>query len=370
MLGEYLHKKTGIAVAPEQWQGENLDPWYCMNFILEDESGTQITMARSLEKLQQDFKQQISQGLEQAAEQSADDNISRQDITDWDFEQLPQEVALKHGKVTIKAWPSLRDCGQSVSLEVVDNPLLAEQSSRQGQLRLALIRGREQVKYLGKQLLKGKELALTAAKLGERKVLVDALVSAAFCQAMFADGRVLREQQQFEQAFEQGIGRVVTIGQEYAEIIESLLQPLHEVQKKLRTLGLSAIYAAEDINNQLSWLFSAETLSTLRPETIRQYPRYIKALQLRLEKLGMQINRDRQSIDELQEFLQPCREALVQDQPLSHELETALRDFCWLLEEYRVSLFAQQLKTRVPVSEKRLRKRWDELDDELRRFRV
>ena len=370
VLAEYLHKKTGIAVPPEQWKPENLDAWYLMNFVLEDESGAEIAMARSLEKLQQDFKQQISQGLEQAAEQSNDENRTRQGITEWDFEQLPEEVALKHGKVTIKAWPSLRDCGESVSLEVVDNPLLAEQSSRQGQLRLALIKGREQVKYLGKHLLRGKELALTAAKIGERKALVDALVSASFRQAIFADGAILREQQQFEQAFDNGIGKVVMIAQECGETIESLLQPLHEIQKKLRSLGLSAIYAAEDIGNQLDWLFSAETLSTLSPETIHQYPRYIKALQVRLEKLGMQVSRDRQSINELQELLQPCREALVEDQPLSFELESALRDFCWLVEEYRVSLFAQQLKTRVPVSHKRLQKRWDELEDELRRFRV
>ena len=370
VLAEFLHKRTGIAIPAEQWKPQNLDTWYLMNFILEDENGSEIAMARSIETLQQEFKQQISEGLEQAAEQSANENRTRQGITEWDFETLPEEVALKHGKVTIKAWPALRDCGESVTLEVVDNPLLAAQRNRQGQLRLALIKGRDQVKYLTKHLLKGRELALTAAKIVERKQLVDALISASFQQAIFADGQVLREQQQFERAFDAGIGKVVMIAQENAQALESLLSPLHDCQKKLRALGLPAIYAADDIRGQLDWLFSADTLSSIATEQIRQYPRYIKALQVRLEKLASQVAKDRQYIDELQKLVEPCRQALKDDQPLSTELETALWDYYWLTEEYRVSLFAQQLKTRVPVSQKRLQKRWDEIQDELRRFRV
>ncbi|MGB0450370.1 MAG: ATP-dependent RNA helicase HrpA, partial [Porticoccaceae bacterium] len=304
VLAEYLHKQTGVAIPAEEWKPENLDAWYQMNFILEDENAAEIAMARSLEKLQQDFKQQISEGLEQAADQNAEESRTRQGIVEWDFDQLPEEVALQHGKITIKAWPALRDCGESVSLEVIDNPVQAEKTSRQGQLRLALIKGRDQVKYLSKQLLRGKELALTAAKIGERKSLVDALVSASFQQAIFADGRVLREQQQFDQAFEEGIGNVVMIAQEYGQAIESLLSSLHDCQKKLRALGLPAIYAADDIRSQLDWLFSADTLSAISTESIRQYPRYIKALQVRLEKLAAQVSKDRQYIDEIQGLLE------------------------------------------------------------------
>ena len=370
VLAEYLQKQTGVAILPEQWKPENLDAWYQMNFVLEDENGAEIAMARSLEKLQQDFKQQISEGLEQAADQNADENRTRQGIVEWDFDELPEEVALKHGKITIKAWPALRDCGESVALEVIDNPLQAEKTSRQGQLRLALLKGRDQVKYLSKHLLRGKELAITAAKIGERKSLVESLINASFQQAIFADGQVIREQQQFDQAVAAGIANVVMIAQEYEQSIETLLAPLHDSQKRIRALGLPAIYAADDIRGQLDWLFSSDTLSSISSGSIRQYPRYIKALQVRLEKLAAQVGKDRQHIDELQALLAPCKQALEEDQPLSYKLEASLREYCWLVEEYRVSLFAQQLKTRVPVSLKRLQKRWDEIEEELRRFRV
>ncbi len=365
-LGEHLQRVTGVSIAPEHWNSANLDPWYQMNFILEDERGNVVAKARSLEKLQLEFKQQISRGLEKAADKSA----SRQGITEWDFNELPQEVALAHGKMTIKAWPALRDCGESVALEVIDNPLQAERLSRDGQLRLMLLKGREQVKYLSKQLLRGKELALTASKIGERQSIVDALIRASFQQALFPNGKIVRDKEQFEQAFESGIGQVVSLAQGYGLAIESLLTPLHAAQKQLRTLGLPAIYAAEDIRQQIDWLFSVDTLAAANSEVIAQYPRYVKAIQVRLEKVAGQPSKDREYIAELHELLAPCKLALVEDQPLPLEIEGALRDFTWLVEEYRVSLFAQQLKTRVPVSLKRLQKRWQEIDDQLRRVRI
>jgi ATP-dependent helicase HrpA len=366
VLAEHLRSVSGVVIEPEQWRQESLDSWYQMNFVLEDEQGATIAMARSLEQLQRDFKQQISQGLEKAADQSA----SRQGITEWDFDELPEEVALQHGKISIKAWPALRDCGDSVALEVMDNPLQAEKISRQGQLRLALLRGREQVKYLEKNLLRGKDLALKAANVGARQALIDALISASFQQALFSSQKIARDQQQFDQAYEQGIGQIVGLAQDYTASIESLLPGLHDLQKQLRTMGLPAIYAAEDIRNQLDWLFATETLCTVTDEIISQYPRYIKAIQVRVEKLTTQQSKDRQHIAEISDLLTACREALVEDQPLSSDLEAALLDYCWLVEEYRVSLFAQQLKTKVPVSLKRLNKRWAEIDEQLRRFRV
>jgi ATP-dependent helicase HrpA len=366
VLAEHLRTVSGVIIGPEQWRQESLDNWYRMNFVLEDEHGSTIAMARSLEQLQRDFKQQISQGLEKAADHRA----SRQGITEWDFDELPEEVALQHGKISIKAWPALRDCGDSVALEVIDNPLQAEKISRQGQLRLALLRGREQVKYLDKNLLRGKDLALKAANIGSRQQLAEALISASFRQAHFSSGAIVRDQQQFDQAYEQGIGQVVGFAQDYARSIESLLPGLHDLQKQLRSLGLPAIYAAEDIRNQLDWLFAPETLSGVTDNIISQYPRYIKAVQVRIDKLAAQQAKDRQHIAEIDDLLTPCRQALIEDQPLSSDLEAAFLDYCWLVEEYRVSLFAQQLKTRVPVSLKRLNKRWAELEEQLRRFRV
>jgi ATP-dependent helicase HrpA len=365
VLTEQLKRHTGVAVNDQDWKADNLDPWYKMNFILQDEVGKTVAMARSLEQLQRDFKQQISAGLEQ---QASDDSISRQNIVEWDFAELPQEVNLKRGKISIKAWPALKDCGESVAIEVLDNPLTADKISRQGQLRLALLKGREQVKYLSKNLLRGTELALKAASIGNRQELVTALITTSFQQAIFSGKQVLRQKQDFDQAYQIGIGQVVDIAQQHAANIEAVLPQLHSNQKQLRSLGLNAIYAKDDINQQVNWLFLPKTLSNVSLDKTSQYPRLIRAMQIRIEKLGSQISKDRSYIQQLESFAGPIKG--IQDQMLSYDLEEAIWEFQWLLEEYRVSLFAQQLKTRVPVSEKRLKKNWSDIHDRLRRYLV
>jgi ATP-dependent helicase HrpA len=365
VLTEQLKRHTGVAVNDQDWKADNLDPWYKMNFILQDEAGKTVAMARSLEQLQRDFKQQISAGLEQ---QASDDSISRQNIVEWDFAELPQEVNLKRGKISIKAWPALKDCGESVAIEVLDNPLTADKISRQGQLRLALLKGREQVKYLGKNLLRGTELALKAASIGNRQELVTALINTSFQEAIFSGKQVLRQQQDFDQAYQMGIGQVVDIAQQHAANIEAVLPQLHSNQKQLRSLGLSAIYAKDDITQQVNWLFLPKTLSRVSLDKTSQYPRLIRGMQIRIEKLGSQISKDRSYIQQLENFAEPIKG--VQEQMLSYDLEEAVWEFQWLLEEYRVSLFAQQLKTRVPVSEKRLKKHWSDIHDRLRRYLV
>ena len=363
VLAEQLKRHTGVSINDTDWKAENLDPWYQMNFLLQDENHKVIAMARSLEQLQRDFKQQINAGLEEAS----DDSISRRGILEWDFE-LPREVTLKRGKMSIKAWPALKDCGDSVALEVMDNPLAAEKISRLGQLRLALLRGREQEKYLTKHLLRSAELALKAAALGNRQDIVKAIITASFQEAIFSGAEVVRDTASFDLCYQAGIGKVVDIAQQHGTHIESVLPMLHANQKQLRSLGLNAIYAKEDVERQLAWLFSPETLSRTSLNLMSQYPRLVRGIEIRLEKLASQVGKDQEYIREIEGFLAPLPDQ--KEQLLSEELSESIQAFQWALQEYRISLFAQQLKTRVPVSAKRLKKQWSDISDQLRRFLI
>jgi ATP-dependent helicase HrpA len=364
VLAEQLHRLSGVSIADSDWRSDSLDPWYLMNFRLEDENAKGIAVGRSLQQLQLDFKQQINQGLEKAS----NDSICRQKITAWDFDELPEQVSIARGNITIKAWPCLRDCGEWVDIELRDNPLIADNLSAQGQLRLALLKGRDQVKYLNKNLLRGLDLALKAAAVGDRASLVTAIISASFRQAIFVDGQLIRCRDSFEQSFDQGVSSVVGIAQKYADTIESLLPKLHQCHRQLRSMNLAAVYAKSDIEAQIQRLFSSETLASINLQQITQYPRFMRALEIRLEKLPLQVAKDRQYMNELQNFLAPLHEQLHNRDVLSRDLVDALDDFAWAVEEYRVSLFAQQLKTRVPISAKRLHKQWDQLYQQLRRF--
>jgi ATP-dependent helicase HrpA len=362
VLAEQLHRLSGFTVADTDWRYEGLNPWYLMNFVLQDENGERVAMGRNLQQLQQDFKQQINNNLQQ----SEDDDISRQQIVEWDFEHLPQQVSIQRGNITIKAWPCLKDCGDWVDIELQDNPLVAENLSIEGQLRLALIKGRQQVNYLSKNLLKGCDLALKAAAIGDRQSTVMAIISASFQQSMFADEKAVRDKQDFELRYSEGVGEVIGIAQEYADIIQSVLPLLHHCRKQIRSMNLAAVYAKSDIEEQIERLFSVKTLSTIKRDHLVQYPRYIRALEIRLEKLPMQISKDRQWMEEIQQFSQRTNDQ--EPASLSRELAVDLQVYEWAVEEYRVSLFAQQLGTKMPISSKRLEKMWQQLYERLRRF--
>jgi ATP-dependent helicase HrpA len=116
----------------------------------------------------------------------------------------------------------------------------------------------------------------------------------------------------------------------------------------------------------MSWLFSSDTLRRVKPENTQQYPRFVKGISIRIDKLTSQAVKDREHISELRSFALGVEELQEKQQLLTADLADSLLDFQWLLEEYRVSLFAQQLKTRVPVSAKRLTKRWSTILNQLK----
>ena len=363
VLGEQLQKLTGQKISRDSWNYDNLDSWYRMNFILQDDQGQLIGMARDLSQLRKDFKQRIDSSLAESAEKT----IARNKITEWDFGELPVEVVLPRGNMNIKAWPALRDHQHSVAIELVDNPAVAESISMDGQLRLAVLRGKDQCKYLSKDLLRGKELQLKAAGLISRDAIVSALVMASFKQAIFPNNVVVRDQIEFDVVYKSGIGQVVELARRHGDAIESVLASLHIQQQRIRSMSVSEQTAKEDILAQITWLFSAQTLAQASIEDTLQYSRYVRAIDFRIGKVLSHVQKDYEYTKTIESFIAPLGQFEVKKYLISPELTQSLREFRWLIEEFRVSLFAQQLKTRKPVSEKRLATRWLDLSDQLRR---
>jgi len=363
VLGEQLQKLTGQKISRDSWNHDNLDSWYRMNFILQDDQGQLIGMARDLSQLRKDFKQRIDNSLAESAEKT----IARNNITEWDFGELPIEVVLPRGNMNIKAWPALRDHQHSVAIELVDNPAIAESISMDGQLRLAVLRGKDQCKYLSKDLLRGKELQLKAAGLISRDAIVSALIMASFKQAIFPNNLVVRDQIKFDDVFKSGIGQVVELARRHGDAIESVLASLHIQQQRIRSMSVTEQTAKEDILAQITWLFSVQTLGQASVEDTLQYSRYVRAIDFRIEKVLSHVQKDYEYTKTIESFVAPLDQFEVKKYLISPELTQSLREFRWLIEEFRVSLFAQQLKTRRPVSEKRLATRWLDLSDQLRR---
>ena len=229
------------------------------------------------------------------------------------------------------------------------------------------MRGKDQCKYLSKDLLRGKELQLKAAGLISRDAIVSALIMASFKQAIFPNNVVVRDQIEFDVVYKSGIGQVVELARRHGDAIESVLASLHIQQQRIRSMSVSEQTAKEDILAQITWLFSAQTLAQASIEDTLQYSRYVRAIDFRIGKVLSHVQKDYEYTKTIESFIAPLGQFEVKKYLISPELTQSLREFRWLIEEFRVSLFAQQLKTRKPVSEKRLATRWLDLSDQLRR---
>ncbi|TQV78700.1 ATP-dependent RNA helicase HrpA [Exilibacterium tricleocarpae] len=356
-LGHQLKRHTGVDLAGELWSQVKLEDFYRINIRVVDEDGHCIDQGRDLAALRSRYRDQLQQRL-----QTADNSIERGGIRAWDFGELPDSIELRRGGIGIRAYPALVDEGDSVAIRVQDNPTLAACLSHRGMVRLLLLCQGQSVKYLRRQLLRGADIGLSVAQLGNRDAVVDDLLCAA-CAMACLDGRPLpRDSDAFEQCLAAGRGQLAACANELEAALQQILTGLVEIKKCLKSQknALLLAFAAGDINRQLQGLVYPGFLARTPIDWLRQYPRYFKAILLRLEKAAGNPQRDRLHTGELEQHWERYTQRLEQDGPALCAANASLQQYRWMIEELRVSFFAQSLKTLMPVSGKRLDKQWRE----------
>ena len=224
----------------------------------------------------------------------------------------------------------------------------------------------QQVRYLRKQFLKGNELALQLASCGlDRDVLVEDFVNAVFAQAMLNGRAIPRTSQAFDQYMQAGKGGLVDIANEYEKIIGNALAFYAKVTLQLKQLDKpNWTYARKDIEQQLAQLIYPGFLLNTELEVLKHYPRYCKAIHIRLERISGQYQKDEKHTAVLRQMLERI-ETYTEEKPELLLVNAELQKYRWMLEEYRVSLFAQSLGTNTAVSEKRLLQQWQRFEDSL-----
>ncbi len=360
-LGHQLKRLTGVSVDAEDWQPELLDNFYRMNICLLDERGKRVDQGRDLTVLRERYRSQV-----QARIQSAATSIERDDIVRWDFDRWESSVNLNRGGIQIRAYPALVDKTNHLALQVIDDPIRARELTRRGLARLLCLESPNLIKYLQKELFKGQELALSVAGLGKREAVVDDVILASWRQLCLGQEQAFpQERAEFESLLELGNRQLVATAQSLAQDLGASFTLLVEVRKQLKQQrnALALAYCLSDIQAQLQALFYPGFAYQTPPQWLAQYPRYLRALQQRLEKALLNPQKDRLQLQEvqahwlkLQDFLQASGEG-SETLLSSHQ---ALSDYRWWIEELRVSLFAQTLKTQVSISSKRLDKQWQE----------
>ena len=279
-----------------------------------------------------------------------------QAFTDWTFGELPELMEIQRGGHTLIGFPALIDKGQSVEIEVFDEPDVAAAKHRAGLRRLVALQIKEPLKYLEKNIPDLQKMAMAYMSLGTADELRDQIIDVALDRAYLADP-LPTDAASFKARVEEGRTRLNLIAQEVARLAGTVLVEYAAAIRKLKD-AKPPKDVADDIAGQLQRLMPKRFIAQTPYTQLQHFPRYLKAITLRLDKLKGDPARDAQRLTELRPLDQRYTRRLAE---LKGVLDARTDEFRWLLEELRVSLFAQELRTPQPVSIKRLEKAWAQI---------
>ena len=350
-----LKRMTGVDVPLMQWPVMQLPAHLQMSFRILGDDGRTLAEDTDLNLLKMRFAQSNSPD-----DFPAEGSIERSGIRSWDFGVLPESVVMKRGKLQLQAWPTLIDEGESVALRLLENRAESGAAMRAGICRLFMFALHQQVAMLSRDMPGLKELMLYYATIGDAKSLKDELIRAAFMQQFLGDG-LPRDQQDFETRLNAGRAGLVASAHALCRCMSDAIKGFVTLQQELdasRAAPLKPVVA--DIRSQMACLFEPDFLTDTQAFWLLQYPRYIEAARIRLQKAGPNIAQDQRHQADVQRLWHDFiarRDDLASKGIAQPELE----NFRWQIEELRVALFAQSLKAAEPVSVQRLQRRWQAL---------
>jgi len=299
------------------------------------------------------------------ADERAGGGVAVQKYTAWTFGELPELMEIRKGGQSLIGFPALIDKTTHVELEVFDEPDIAARKHRAGLRRLISLQIRDALKYLEKNIPDLQKLAVAYLLVarnadgsggGTADELRDQIIDVALDRAFLADA-LPTDATQFARAIEGGRGRLTLIANEVARSAAVILGEHTAALRKLKD-ARAPKEVADDIAAQLARLMPRRFVAVTPWLQLSHLPRYLKAVVMRLDKLRADPARDSQRLAELRPIESRFWRHLAERKGVA---DARLEEFRWLLEELRVSLFAQELRTPQPVSVKRLEKVWAQL---------
>ena len=343
-MARFIRDDVGIEVPVDAFRPDSAPPHLHMNFRVVDDHARQLGMGRDLAALKRDLGGGTQQILQAESQRSAAELH-----TGWTMGDLPELMELERDGHTLVGYPALADAGDGVVLQVFDSPEKAREVHRAGVRRLFAIAFRDRIRDLERSL--AKDMVLGPLK--------DDIVVAALERTFLAES-VPVLQADFARRVDEGRSRFNLIAQEIARTAAGILSEQAALGKKLAGLERGFPHAVRDVREQVARLLPAGWIARTHWERMQHLSRYLKAASLRLDKMRADPARDARLAAEVAGLEQPYRREAASR--ARQGLESAgLAQFGWLLEELRVALFAQELKTPVPVSAKRLSKLWETL---------
>ncbi len=359
-VANHLKKMTGVLVPYDAWNVNDINLHLLMNFRVIDHDGSVIEQGRDLQAIKDVLADDLDGVSEMSDEAEQDTAYHQDDVTPAILDSLPETVELELQGVLIKAYPALVKDGRQVNLRALQNKKAATDETRLALRQLVINALPEQVKHLKRSIPDIQNLCLKYTDFGRCDDLKQDIIDKTIDDVFLYDD--VRTASDFEVRLEQGRSRLHENAEQWSRLLTSILDEYRALKKIMKNPTLAQLEMVTDIQQQLAYLFPDNFITVIEREWLEQYPRYLMGINKRIEKSKTNMTRDRQLKIEFSrlwdEYIK--RQKLLEKQ---HIDSAQLGYYRWMLEEYRISLFAQELKTRFPVSDKRLRKFWNDLSD-------
>lgn len=355
-LTQALKFHTGVEVPYQAWDPTLLDKHLRMHIEVLDDQGKVLEKGQDISGL----VEKVGHLIDQAPALESRENQDETQYSDWTFGDLAEALEVQQAGIGMRVFPALQDRGDGVVQVQCNDAHQAARMTRLGLARLLANRLQSQIRSFDRMFPEYKQMGLLYAPVGKARDLYDDFILFTLAEH-FDTARPIRTRTLFEQCFQEGRGDYVEHAGQMCQLVLAILKQYHQLMKMLKgKVTLAMALPMADLQAQLEQLLHPGFLKSLPLSRLQHYPRYLEACALRLEKMPREMAKERQYIPQLKQWWQQYADRKLQFERQgiwSEELE----HFRWLIEEQRVSWYAQQLGTDETVSEKRLNRVWEAL---------
>jgi ATP-dependent helicase HrpA len=350
-----LGKFSGLPVKSTDLAPQELADFLKMNLRVVDQHGKQIATGRDLAQIRQKL------GLAARAtfaELPPHPEFHKDGLKRWEFGDLPERLEIKRHGVTLGAYPAIVDQQDAIGLRLFDSPDAAKAAHLAGVRRLFMLQLGPELRHLWRNVRNFDRMAMNFKLLGTTDELRGQLVAVAAERAFTPDANV-RQQADYQQRGGTAWKRLSDQHAQISEYADQALLAFYAVSKDLSKPVAPLLQpSVQDMRQQLARLMPKNFIAATPAEWLPHLPRFIKGIQTRLTKLlNAGLKKDQQGLEQVQPLEKTYRDRLEKHRR-ENTIDEALTQYRWMLEEFRISLFAQELKTSIPISPKRLAEQW------------
>ena len=356
VIAEQLSQIAEQTITPDNFNLEKLDDSQKMNVQVCNEAGEVIAQSRDLSELRSQLPQ-ASVGA--AVEVDTDDTWNRDQLTTWEWDAFPKKIIVKRGVADVPLFPTIVDQNETVQLRLFDDVERSHRLTREGLGTLFRLRNQKAIKSQVNWLPDLDRISLTVVQILGSSDAIKPALSQLISLLAFVEGKPIpRSRQEFEDRQTVSLERIGTATQKIAPWLKKWVDSYQKCVLEIDSMGGQFEHAQQDLQRQFAHLFRDRFLTSTPWRWLEHYPRFLVGILNRLDRMRSgALEKDRSETAELTR-LYDAYETRAQEHARIGSFDIELDQYGWMLQEYRISLFAQKLGTSETVSIKRLEKQW------------